>query len=260
MYSIPKTKITRGWLVKGLVVFALLLLIGCTPQVPFQEYSATSASNAVDELMRRREDVTDFEAECVFELNTPKKKMKLNGNVLFVDNGDWQIKFTGPLGIEIAEVITTGDEFEIRSKMLGADISGLLSENMQIPGFEKMLPDLRTLTRAIMPVVDIRQLDGWKLQKDVSKSSEEISLIRNDGQDKYELMLKLEYSPLRVIRERRVFNGELIYQRDYSYKSKRSTNISEISIHIEKIQLNIIYNTLTYNNFSHLDTDFGTFQ
>jgi len=260
MNSIPKMKITRGLLAKSFVVFVLLLLIGCTPQVPFQEYSATSAPEAVDELMRRRAEFSNFEGEGVFELVTPVKKLKLNGNIFYEGADTWGLKFNGPLGIELGEISTNGEEYVINSKLIGGIKTGSMSMPIEVPTFNIVFPELRTMAKTLMPMLDISKSENWELQTSGSNPEEEISLTRTVGTEDHELRLRIDYSPLRVIQETRLVDGEILYHRDYSYNPKKSIKISEITIHVGKIQLNVMYDTLTYNVFSQLDIDFGTFQ
>lgn len=200
--------------------------------------------------MRRRSEFTDFEAEGVFELIAPLKSMKMNGTVFFSDDSDWEIRLTGPLGIEIADISTKGDEYLIRSNLMGGSRAGSLTDPIEVPGFEVVIPELRTLTCALMPVLDIQKSENWKLQPPESGSDCDMSLVKSVGNDEHELLLQLSYSPLRVIKEIRIFNGKPLYQRDYEYRSKKSAQPSEISIFTGDMQLNIRYHSLRFNVLS----------
>jgi len=253
-------KSTRDWQSKSFIICFLILLISCSPQIPFSEYSASSAPEAIDELMRRRSEFRNFEGEGVFELVTPSRKFKMNGSVYYDGADEWDLRFTGPLGIEMGEISTNGKEYTINSKLIGGIKTGSMEMPIEVPKFDLVFPELQTLTRALVPMLDIQKSDNWELQGSNSGLDEELSLKKMIKEENHEMKLNIEYSPLRVIREVRLIDGVVIYQRDYSYKSKKSTKVTEISVVAGMLKLNIRYNSLTYNYLSALENDIEAFQ
>ncbi len=232
------------WYFPGFL-FLILLLSGCGGTFHFKTYHAKTYKDALEQFIDRRESLTGFQADCTFEIDFPKGEFAAHGDVLYTDNEGWRLTIKGPMGFPIADIETKGNRYSVRNMLKGATVEGALTDSLLIPELDFEFPQIRVLTEPLMPVVNLRKIDGWRITgEQETEDLCSVELIRAVDEDAETLYLTYQNSPLRVLSEDRYWNDEKLYSREFLYNSPESNIPVSIELTASGIFIAITYNSL----------------
>ncbi|MCF7809702.1 hypothetical protein K9N50_01800 [bacterium] len=239
-------KNTHVSLVRLLSVF-VFILSGCSTYPRFENISVDSPQSALIRLTERSRSLKIFKAETDFFLTTSKGRYRLSGNVLYSLQNGWQVEIFGPLSIKLAVIKSINDGFQISLPQNGTIMNAKENEPIDIPEVEASFPNLSYITTLLLPVLPFDGDTAWRLAGGDNGDSGSLSLLSNRNDTIDSLVVSLDYSTLRVIREELWNNGEKRYIRTFESDSKSDYFPDRIKIKMNDLELYIKYRKVKAN-------------
>lgn len=229
-------------------------MLSCARRPCFETYMAVTPQEVLSELIYRCESVEGFTAEPEFQLSGPFGRFRFKGDIDYgVDRG-WHVLLSGPLGIRLAEIESIGNRFIINmpynTMMTEVDID----HPVNLPEYDISFPDLSFATTLLMPYTSLTETEEWSIACGEAGSPGNISLVRTDGTVRDSLVLSLDYSPLRVWREKLWRNDGLQSSRRFIYNDKNDYLPFRIIIEINDLMLDVKYRSLKMDISSPRET------
>jgi len=233
----------KGGIKGGLVGLSAGFLVGCAPSPPFVPFPADTPVAALGELTSRRERIRSFNAKVHYNLSTPSGGLDLKGSIQFISDNRWNIKFIGPMGFELAEIIVAQGRYSLITTQGGRSESGPLSDPLEIPELQLTLPNANVIGEALFPITDICGADNWNINLASLEQDSTLWLYRTSRRGEEEIRLKLTYAPLRVYQEERYLSGETVYTRWFGYNQGELLPVS-LKVDMGSVKLAVSFESL----------------
>lgn len=200
-------------------------------------------SEAVQELIRLRHNVEGFSARTRLELTADNVDIKLIGQIRYDDQSGWNIELFGPLGIKVAQIEADEKNYYLHSPISGMTLEGSIDEEIEIPNLDLTLRSLNILTTFLFPLVDIKDEDKWQLTGK-PESTDDVLILKRDDASTDSLVLHVDYSPLKVLKEERWKGGEHLITRSFTFDKNSSMFPNVLVIDINEMRLKVLFRSL----------------
>jgi outer membrane lipoprotein-sorting protein len=117
----------------GLIVFALLnillLIAGCVPSQPTEEFELLPSERLTNKLEANRRKIKSFEGTGTIFVNTPSMDNSATFKIVLLKPDTINLTILGPFGIELAQALVTKDKFTFYDAFQNTAYVGSVNSN-----------------------------------------------------------------------------------------------------------------------------------
>ena len=242
-----KTRNTSVFPVRYILVIIWFFFTGCAVHPGFRSYNAATPREALDELLLRRDRIIDINAKATFEFTHPTGQYRLNAVLNYAVDSGWRIEINGPLGVQLAVIETDDNQYVVYQSFAAQSTRGQLSDSLVIPELGLFIPHLDYMLSALLPTVDISGSDGWRIEEAEIGKGGFLLLSRDSGSGLEEVILQMDFVPLRVGGEERRVNDLHVFHRILEYDDESRSYPRTITIFTGQLILKVDFKSVSIN-------------
>jgi len=167
-----------------------------------------------------------------------------------LSGGAWRIELEGPLRVRLATIELNGDTYRIERPQTGQVYSGSISGILPLPELEVDLEEVGHLGSMLLPAINLEPARNWRIASATYGHPGELTLV-SEAMPADSLVLKLDYSPLRVHYETLWSGGELAYRRAFRFDRPDDALPSGWTVALDGIELDISIDRIRLLKIDH---------